>query len=262
MFGMFFAVSGVQISGQTTATSQPSAPSGTATDASEHQSSGMSPQKRRTQKSKEELEIERKEQSQRILGVVPDFGTTSRHHAPPLTPGEKLHLFVKGTADPFNWTAIGIQAGISQGEDEFREYGQGASGYFKRYGAALADNTSSGFFANFLYPIVFKDDPRYFRAGQGSIKRRVGYSLAQEFVCHSDKGTSRTNFPNILGAFTAGAISNSYYPPSDRGFGLTMSRSAISLLYGSVGGLMSEFWPDIDRKVFHKKDKSQQPPTP
>ena len=42
------------------------------------------------------------------------FGVTNRHHPPPLTPGQKFHLFVKGKVDPFNWAAIGIQAGISQ----------------------------------------------------------------------------------------------------------------------------------------------------
>jgi hypothetical protein len=61
----------------------------------------------------------------------------------------------------------------------------------------------------------------------------------------------------VLGALTAGSISNAYYPPSDRGFGLTMSRAGISLLYGSLGGLASEFWPDVNRKLFHKQPKTQ-----
>lgn len=204
-------------------------------------------------KSAEELEIERREQSQRILGIVPNFGTTSRHNAPPLTTAQKFHLFAKGTVDPFNWAAVGIQAGVSQAENEFPGYGQGAAGFGKRYGAAMADSTSSGFFANFFYPVLLKQDPRYFRLGEGSIKRRILYSLAQEFTCRTDKGTRQVNLSNIFGAFTAGGVSNLYYPPSDRGFSLTMSRSAISLLYGSTGGLVSEFWPDIDRKFIHKK---------
>ena len=63
------------------------------------------------------------------------------------------------------------------------------------------------------------------------------------------------NFPNVLGAITAGGISNAYYPPNDRGFGLTMSRAGIALFYGSAGGLLDEFWPDIQRKVLHKNRK-------
>lgn len=147
---------------------------------------------------------------------------------------------------------MGLQAGLSQAENEFPEYGQGAEGYGKRYGASLADEVSAGFFSNFFYPALLKEDPRYFRLGQGTLKHRVGYALAQEFVCHTDKGGRSFAFSNVLGAVSAGGLSNAYYPQSDRGFGLTLSRAGIALLYGSLGGLSDEFWPDISRKLFHK----------
>ena len=200
-----------------------------------------------------EKEMEKKEQSQRILGIMPQFSVTSRQNAEPLTPKQKLHLFAKSAVDPFNITVVGIQAGVSQATNSFEEYGQGAAGYGKRFGSALADATSSNFFSNFFYPVLFKQDPRYFRLGTGSTKHRFLYALSQEFVGHKDSGGRTFHFSNVLGAFTAGGISNAYYPREDRGFGLTMSRSAIALSYGSLGGLLDEFWPDIDRKVFHKK---------
>jgi hypothetical protein len=201
-----------------------------------------------------EKEIQKKEQSQRILGVVPMFGVTSRQDAPPLTPGQKFHLFVKDAVDPFEFVAAGFEAGIGQATNEFPAYGQGAQGYGKRYGAALADSDSSAFFSNFFYPVLLKQDPRYFRLGEGTVKHRIGYSLAQVLVSRKDNGGRTFNFSNVLGAVSAGGISNAYYPSSDRGFGLTMSRAGIALVYGSAGGLADEFWPDIRRKVFHKKD--------
>jgi len=93
-----------------------------------------------------------------------------------------------------------------------------------------------------------------------SVKHRIGYALAQEFVCHTDAGGRSFNWSNALAAFTAGGLSNAYYPSTDRGLGLTMSRSAIALLYGSAGGLIQEFWPDIQRKVFHKQPQPAQMP--
>lgn len=214
-----------------------------------------------------EKEIQKKEQSQRILGVVPQFSVTSRQKAPALTAKQKFRLFVKSSTDPFVFAAAGIQAGIGQATNEFPGYGQGGSGYGKRYGATLADSTSSNFFSNYAYPALFKEDPRYFRLGQGSIAHRIMYSLEQEFVIRTDRGTRRFSYSNVLGAFTAGGISNLYYPSSDRGFGLTMSRSAIALGYGSLGGLIDEFWADIDQKLFHKHKKElvtppTQAPTP
>lgn len=211
----------------------------------------------------QEKAIQKQEQSQRILGVVPQFSVTSRQNAPPLTKGQKFHLFVKSATDPFQFAAAGFQAGLGQATNEFPGYGQGAAGYGKRFGAALADQTSSNLFSNFVYPVLLKEDPRYFRLGHGTIKRRIVYSLEQEFVVHTDKGTRRFNFSNAFGAFTAGGLSNLYYPPSDRGFGLTMSRSAIALAYGSAGGLIDEFWFDINEKLFHKhKNKPPDPATP
>lgn len=203
-----------------------------------------------------EKEIEKQEQSQRILGVVPQFGVTSRQNAPPLTSGEKFHLFVKSAFDPVEFGLVGVQAGISQAEDEFPEYGQGASGYGKRYGAAFADEVSSGFFSNYFYPVLLKEDPRYFRLGEGPTMHRLGYALVQEFTCHTDKGGRSFNWSNTLGALSAGGLSNVYYPQSDRGLSLTLSRAGIAMLYGSLGGLSDEFWPDIDRKIIHRHAQS------
>jgi hypothetical protein len=204
-------------------------------------------------KTAEEKQIEKQEQSKRILGVVPRFGTTDRHDASALTAGEKFHIFRKSAFDPVTFVLIAGQAGISQAEDEFSGYGQGAEGYAKRFGATFADSTSSGFFSNFLYPVVFKVDPRYFRLGEGSISRRMGHAVKEEFVCHTDRGTRQFSYNNVLGAFTSGAISNLYYPSSDRGATLTLTRSLISLGYGTFGGLFDEFWPDIAQKVFRRK---------
>jgi hypothetical protein len=211
-------------------------------------------------KAEEEREIQRKEQSQRILSVIPNFGTTDRQAPPPLTPAQKFHLFRKSAFDPVELGVTGMQAGISQAEDEFPEYGQGAAGYGKRYGATLADEVSSSFFTDYFYPVLFKEDPRYFRLGHGSIKRRLGYAVKQEVICHTDSGDRSPSWENAFGAITSGALSNAYYPSSDRGFGLTMSRSGISAAYGTLGAVVDEFYPDIQHWLFHRHDASPAQP--
>lgn len=207
-------------------------------------------------KSDQEKEIEKQEQSQRLLGVLPNFGTTSRHNPSPLSSRAKFRLFAKSAFDPVELSLVGLQAGLSQAEDEFPEYGQGAAGFGKRYGATLADEVSSNFFANYFYSALLKEDPRYFRLGEGLIKHRIGYALWQEVNCRTDKGGRSIAWENILGAFTAGGLSNAYYPPAERGFGLTMSRSAISIGYGSLGGLIDEFYPDVNHWLFHRHDRA------
>ena len=233
-------------------------------------------------KSEEEKELQRKEQSQRVLGVFPEFGVTSRQNAAPLTGREKFHLFAKSAFDPVTIGVVGMQAALSQAENEFPAYGQGAQGYGKRFGASLADEVSSGFWSNYFYPVVLKEDPRYFRLGEGGVGHRLVYGVKQEFVCHTDKGGRQFNFSNVLGAFTSGALSNLYYPGNsvirtipatptspaiplyedDRGAVLTLSRATIALGYGTLGGLFDEFWPDIQRKLLRKHNGTAAGPTP
>lgn len=189
---------------------------------------------------------------ERVLGIIPEFGVTNRQHAPALIPREKFKLFARQTFDPFQWIAAGAQAGLSQAENRMPGYGQGAAGYGKRYGAAMADVSDHEFISNFLFPILWKQDPRYFRLWQGSLPHRVGYSLEQKFSAKTDQGGRQFNYSKVLGAFAAKAVANIYYPPADRSFGLTMSRSGLSILSGMGSALGAEFWPDIDCKLFHK----------
>lgn len=207
-------------------------------------------------------QVLRQEEKQRVLGVMPMFGMTSVHNAPPLTTRQKLQLMTKTLIDPFTFVAAGLQAGIGQAQDSFPAYGQGAAGYAKRYGAAFADSADSNFFSNFVYPTLFKQDPRYFRLGEGSVGKRIFYAGESQFVARKDSGGRTFHFSNVLGAITAGTISNIYYPQEDRGVGLTASRAAISLGWGILGNELLEFWPDIDKKYFNHQRNQEKPIQP
>jgi hypothetical protein len=65
------------------------------------------------QKSQQEMSMERKEQSQRVLGMLPQFGVTNRQDAAPLTHVEKFHLFLKSAFDPASIGIVGIQSARS-----------------------------------------------------------------------------------------------------------------------------------------------------
>lgn len=240
------------------------------------------PEAHTLQKSQEEIVMERKEQSQRVLGMLPQFGVTNRQDAPPLTHYDKFHLFLKSVFDPASIGLVGLQSAISQADNQFPAYGQGSAGYGKRFGAAFADEVDAGFWSNFAYPILLKEDPRYFRLGEGSLKGRVSYGIKQEFICHTDRGGRSFNFSNVLGAFTSGAISNLYYPgntlirtipgigtspavpvyQNERGTELTVSRASFALGYGIIGGLFDEFWPDIQGKLLRKGQQTSPRPAP
>jgi hypothetical protein len=207
-------------------------------------------------------EVLRQEEKQRALGIVPMFSMTSVHNPPPLSTSQKFRLMGRTMIDPFTFVSAGITAGLGQATNSFAQYGQGATGFAKRYGAAFADNADSNLMSNFVYSAMFKQDPRYFRLGEGPIKPRVWTAIEQEFVARKDSGGHTFSYENVLGAFTAGAISNIYYPSDNRGFGLTVGRAGTALGYGTLGNVLLEFWPDIDKKWFHRHSSqmSSNPP--
>ena len=202
---------------------------------------------------RERAEQELKQQEkQRILGIVPNFNTTDIQNAAPLSPDQKFHLMFKSAADPFQFVASGLDAALDQAENNFPGYGQGAQGYFKRFGAGYADQFDGLLWGNAILPILLHEDPRYFRKGTGSFKRRLFYSISTAVITKNDNGTWGPNYANVFGNIIAGGISNAYYPSTDRGAGLTFERAFTVTAEGTIGAFFVEFWPDINRHLFHR----------
>lgn len=215
-------------------------------------STGASParpsvQEQRRLKAEQELKVE---EHQRILGVMPDFNTSYIKDAEPLTPGQKFDLAAKGAFDPFTFVVSGIDAAMSQAENDFPAYRQGGEGYAKRFGASYADSFTSTMLGNAVFPMLLKQDPRYFRKATGTFLSRFWYAAVSEVKCKNDKGQWAPNYSNVLGNIAAGGISNLYYPPSDRGVALTFERAFTVTAEGAIGAVFVEFWPDISRRLF------------
>jgi hypothetical protein len=182
---------------------------------------------------------------------VPPLSTANS--AGRLDPGQKFELFVYNTVNPYPLLATTARAGIGQAADWNHNYGQGAEGYGKRFGAAYADNASTQFFGTFLYPVLLRQDSRYFRKSSGSASVRIGYAISRVFVTRTDSGRSAPNASFWLASATAAALSNTYYPPGDRSAGDAAWRFGIA--FGSQAGfnVAKEFWPDVKRKLSRKK---------
>ena len=193
----------------------------------------------------------------RVFGIVPEFNVTSQRDARPLTAGGKWRLFVKQTVDPFTFVGAAFTSGLGQATDSFHDYGQGMAGYGKRFGAATADSVDGSLWGGFIFPVLFRQDPRYFRLGKGSMKHRIGYAMSRVVVTRTDSGHHAFNFSEVLGNLVAGGIANTYYPDADRGLGLTFQRAGVVTALGTLGKLGQEILPDIDRKFFHREVKAK-----
>jgi Carboxypeptidase regulatory-like domain len=178
---------------------------------------------------------------QRVAGVIPNFYSTYDWNAPPMGAKQKFHLSLRSIIDPVSFLTVAAIAGAEQYQNDFPDYGGGIEGYGKRYGAALANHVSADLLGRAVYPSIFHQDPRYFYKGKGSFSSRALYAMSAAVMTRTDDGRWRPNYSNVLGNFSAGAISNLYYPESDRGASLVLLNGLADTGADAVANLIREF---------------------
>jgi hypothetical protein len=161
---------------------------------------------------------------------------------------DKFILSVQDSFDPVTFLGVGFNAGLGQAENADPSYGQGAEGYGRRFGAEFAGQATSTFFKDFVYPTIFSEDPRYYRLGHGHARTRVLHAMEHAVVAHRDNGRRMFNFSEWLGTASAVALSNTYHPDNERGFGPAAQRVTYSVLEDIAFDELREFWPEISRK--------------
>ncbi len=193
---------------------------------------------------KEELSVQQVQiaESQRVLGVIPNFYSSYDWNAPPMLARQKYHLAFRSLFDPISFLEVAGIAGAEQYQNIFPAYGSGFEGYAKRYGAAFANHASGDILGRAVYPAIFHQDPRYFYMGKGTVEKRALYAMSTAFVARGDDGRWRPNYSSILGDFSAAALSNLYYPKSDRGASLVLYNGLADIGANAVGNVIREFF--------------------
>ena len=180
------------------------------------------------------------EEQQRVLGIAPNFYVVYDHNAAPLTTKLKFELAWKEEANPVNILGEGFVAGLDQG-GATPDYRQGAVGYFERFGAAYADGFTDIMFGGAILPSLLHQDPRYFYKGEGTTRSRLLYALGNSFICKGDNGRLQPNYSSVGGDLISGAISNAYYPRTNRGASLVFVNAGLTTGGRMVNDVVQEF---------------------
>jgi hypothetical protein len=194
---------------------------------------------------------EREAEQQRVFGFIPNFYVTYHPDAPPLTTKLKFRLAWKSSIDPVTIAGVAFLAGLEQASDQYSDFGQGALGYGKRFGAGYADVFASTFLSGAIFPSLLKQDPRYFYKGTGSTKSRVLRAIGNSVTCKGDNGNWQVNYSNIAGTFAGAALASTFYPTNNPGM-FTLSNGFIRLGESSLAGVVQEF-------VLRRFTKTKQP---
>lgn len=192
-------------------------------------------------------------QTKRILGLIPNFRSVSTDvKLPPMTVKEK---FLTATDDSFDYSSIFIPAmlaGVSMARKATPEFGQGAVGYGRYFWHSALDQTSENFMVEFVFPVITREDNRYYTLGRGGLFRRTGYALSRAIVTRTDSGRDTFNLSEVAGAGASSGISTLYYPTRERSFGNTGSEWAIDIGIDAASFVVKEFWPDINHRLFRQ----------
>jgi hypothetical protein len=190
------------------------------------------------------------------MGTVPARSVNWRispfEHEPytPLPLKEKAYLFALRTVQPSSLGKSLVTAGIAQWRDSPEQWGQGMAGFSRRYAHRLVTRGVENAIG-FGVAAAFRQDPRYYRLGEGGIWRRTAHAASYTFVTKNDQGNRTFSIWRVSGNYGSQFVSNTWRPDNDTA-GDALIRGSISLGYDAASNIFKEFWPDIRRIVFKR----------
>ena len=184
-----------------------------------------------------------------------------RHWSDIVEPGEKVPaLTVRDKLlfpvhETFRWStpaALLYSGWYGILRDNNPHFGVDAAGFGERLGSSAIRQEGSRFFSDGFFPILFHEDPRYYRKAYGSYSTRAFYSISRAVVTQRDSGGSGFNTSKVLGRGFSAALTQAYYPQASIAPRVVFTTWGISLTQLAAADFFDEFWPDVKRKLFHQ----------
>jgi len=157
---------------------------------------------------------------------------------------------IEGTVGPMSLGIGVIASAWSTLLNNPEEWGQGWSGYGKRYvqreaDVAISSTIEAGVGA------LWGEEPRYIPSQRRGLWPRARYAMKTVFLAQRRDGRLAPAWGRVAGNVFNNVIENAWLPPSVTTPGQTAFRSAQGFAGRLVGNLWGEFWPDVRRRIFH-----------
>jgi hypothetical protein len=172
---------------------------------------------------------------------------------PPLEAREKMVYWLREEFSPTSMLPTVMSAGFEQLADTDPKYGSDSAAFGERLGAAAVRGASMRFFSDSLLPTMTHEDPRYFRMAHGRKGLRGLYAAERIFINRRDDGSLGFNYSAIVGHAMASALTMAYYPGPSANAGVAAKTFGFSLLGLAGGHLFTEFWPDVQVRMFERR---------
>jgi hypothetical protein len=179
--------------------------------------------------------------------------------ADPMTTQDKVVGGLKDSISLFSAIGWGLSAGYDQLANSSPNYGTDSTAFGKRFGAAVARDSSETIFSESLFAPLFHEDPRYYVMGPGhSGFKRLVYAGTRCIIGRTDSGHTTPNFALIAGNAAGAGLTVTYYPGIN-----TTGRQVASTFGTSLGGSALAYVVDefiVDALIdLHIKRREQNP---
>ena len=192
----------------------------------------------------------------RLFGVIPNYRADQMQAVyKPITTAEKYHI---AKQDSFDWPNYFLLAGFAMQSKLADGGGGGVESFAKYYARAFGDQIIGSYVTEAILPSLLHEDPRYFRLGIGTFRHRASYATTRVFVTKLDNGKSRVYLSELAGNAVVIAITTSYYPDSQTA-AMAAERYGLNIGNDVLSNLLTEFWPDIKRRLPFRKHLAPSP---
>ncbi len=182
---------------------------------------------------------------QRKSMVFPDLAVNTAS----LSTTQKFKLAANNSVALSTIAAAAVSSGWNQAFNEPEGYGQGMSGYGKRFGSAMARSASNQIFGTFLLASVLRQDPRFFVKNDVTFGGSVKYSISRVFLTRGDDDGQQVNWSGLIAPLGTEVLANTYFPQGDRDAGDVLQRYGYDLLWKAAGNLAKQYWPKINKQL-------------
>ena len=177
-------------------------------------------------------------------------GTKSKAFRP-MTQTERNRLYFKTMVNPIGFVKVGFSAGIDQANDKPTEWGQGASGYGRRFANILGQYSIQRTVTYGLASALHEDN-RYFNSGVQGVWPRTRYALSSGILARHDDGSRHFSISQVAGVAAGAFLARTWLPPSQSSASAGATSFGISMASNVGFSVVKEFLPDLGRALAKK----------
>jgi hypothetical protein len=175
----------------------------------------------------------------------------------PITPRQRLRWFVTGTVGPAHMAGVAFVSACGTADNRPGEYGPHWTGFADRLGIGVA-GSAVGNAMEASGGLVLREDPRYFRVPQQPFRARVGNVVRLTVLARSRNDGLKPAYARYVGVFGSNFLSNTWRVRSEANAQDALLRSSEGLAGRMAANAFGEFWPDLKKYFFHKRNQAAQ----